>query len=398
MKIDKKRNMYDLIIIGGGVAGLFLAANLPKAKVLLLDHANSLGKKLLITGGGAANITNDLEPRELLTHFPSKAMQNFLTPSLLTFTGNDLMKWFEDRGVSLTIREDGHVFPASLSARTILSNLLAHSKAEMMINCQVLKITKEEDAFSVETNETTFTARLVCLATGGMSYPTTGSDGSGYTLAKALGHPIVSPKPALVPLLTAEKTAHLSGISLRTIPITALGTTTVGDLLFTHDGLSGPGILNRSRDLKKGDKLSIQLIEPHLLEERLLTLPKKQLSTIIKELEIPTMLAQEICNRANLDHTRKGGTLRKEERKLLCSIAGGLSFTVTATKGFKAAMVTSGGVELAGVNRKTMESRITPNLFFCGEILDYDGESGGFNIQAACSTAYLAAQTIGERI
>lgn len=390
--------MHDLIVIGGGVAGLFLAANLPDRQVLILDHAKTVGSKLLITGGGSANITNDLSSRELLVHFPTKAMRNFLAPSLLSFTPSDLMNWFEDRGVELIVRADGHVFPSSLDARTIRTALISHVNSDIRTDCTVTGIIKDEESFTIHTSDRSFTTRFVCLATGGMSCPATGSDGSGYTLAKALGHTIAPPKPALTPIITNEKTAHLSGISLSDVSVTHKRSTTLGDLLFTHDGLSGPVILNLSRAVAKGDAVTISVLDSATLEENLLTFPQKRISTIIKTLGVPASFAKEICERSSLDSARNAGTLRKEERKLLCRTAGALSFEVKATKGFKQAMVTSGGVELSEVDRKTMESRVTPGLFFCGEVLDYDGESGGYNIQAACSTAYLAAEAIRKKI
>ncbi len=389
--------MYDVIVVGGGVAGLFLAANLPDRKVLILDHAKSVGKKLLITGGGRANITNDLSAKEMLAHFPTKAMRNFLAPSLLSLTPSDLMNWFENRGVELIVRADGHVCPSSLDAQTIRNALLSHIHADIRTACTVAAIINEEESFTIHSSEGSFVTRSVCLATGGMSYPSTGSDGSGYALAKALGHTIVPPKPALTPIVTCEQTAHLSGISLSNVSITHRQFTATGDLLFTRDGLSGPVILNLSRAVSKGDPVTIAVLDSSLLEENLLFFPQKRVSTIIRTLGVPASLAREICERSHLESDRNAGTLRKEERKLLCKTAGALTYKVNTTKGFKQAMATSGGVELSEVNRKTMESRLTPGLFFCGEVLDYDGESGGFNIQAACSTAYLAARTIGKR-
>lgn len=394
--MDKNQEMYELIIIGGGVAGLFLAANLPDQKILLLDHAPSVGRKLLITGGGQANITNDLEPKELLSHFPTKEMQHFLAPALQSFTPQALITWFEERLVPLTIRSDGHVFPSTLRARTILDALVREIKTPIYSNTTIEAIYTEGEIFHITTAEGSYHSKRLVLATGGMSYPTTGSDGSGYSLAKSLGHSITPPKPALVHLVTAEDTATLSGITLSDISFTAQKQHLKGDILFTHKGLSGPGILNCSRIIEKGDTITLHLLAPSV-EERFLTSPKKQLDTIIGAEGIPNALAIELCRRANLDPTRKAGTLRKDERKGLLRSLSSMEFTITSTGGFTQAMVTSGGVYLNEVNRKTMESRITPNLFFCGEILDYDGPSGGYNIQAAMSTAYLIAQVLGGR-
>lgn len=388
--------MYELIIIGGGVAALFLAANLPNQKILLLDHAPSVGRKLLITGGGQGNITNDLEPKELLSHFPTKEMQHFLAPALQSFTPQALMAWFEERLVPLTIRRDGHVFPSTLRAKTILAALMGEITATIKTQETILTIHKKEDCFMITTSKETYHTSNLVLATGGMSYPTTGSDGSGYSLAKSLGHTITPPKPALVHLVTAEDTATLSGITLSNISFTAQKQRFKGDILFTHTGLSGPGILNCSRIIEKGDVITLHLLDASI-EEKILTSPKKQLDTIISAEGIPNALAKELCRRTNLDPIRKAGTLRKDERKALLRSMSSMEFTITTTGGFTHAMVTSGGVSLNEVNRKTMESRITPNLFFCGEILDYDGPSGGYNIQAAMSTAYLIAQILGGR-
>ena len=398
--------MYDVIIIGGGAAGLFAAANLKTENALLLDHASEIGKKLLITGGGMCNLTNTLSTDDFLSHFGGKYQRNFLLPAIQNFPSHKLCEWFSERNLPTIVRDDGKVFPQSLDAHDVRNLLLRHCKATIKTDVQILAIKKDEKHFQVETSRHLYEANNIVLATGGMSYAGTGSDGSAYELAKSFGHSIVPPKPALVAVSIADYPfKHLAGNSVRNafISLYHSGESSAyeqrqGDILFTHDGLSGPAILSASRHIKKHDLLKCSLIcssnhqeAQQRLTSRLIA-SNKQVSTVLKEEGMSASLIQSILRMSNIEIDASAATLDKQKRKTLISLVSSMPLTISSTKGFQSAMVTSGGVDLSKVNRKTMESSLVQGLFFCGEILDYDGESGGYNLQSAFSTAYLAMQ------
>ena len=398
--------MYDVIIIGGGAAGLFASANLPTRNALLIEHTSEVGKKMLITGGGMCNITNTLSVEAFLSHFGGKEQRNFLLPALQNLPPSALFSWFEQRGCPLVVREDGKVFPKSLDAHQIRDLLVRESRAAIMLDTKVEEICKpDETSFLVRTSRGVFETRNLLLATGGMSYPRTGSDGSGYQLAKMLGHGIVPPKSGLAAIAVEDYPyRHLAGNSLRSVQVEFFRkgeskryAQAVGDVLFTHDGLSGPVILTASRSILKGDRITASLLSctnktalEKEMHELLLAQPKKQVSTLLKEAGLFSALAQTLISSLSLKVETKAGDLSKQNRIQLVRLITDHPFTVSSVKGFQSAMVTAGGVNLAEVDRKRMESTLQKGLFFCGEMLDYDGESGGFNLQAACSTALLA--------
>jgi len=400
--------MYDVIIIGGGAAGLFAAANLKTHNGLVLDHCPEVGRKLLITGSGQCNLTNTLPTDSFLTHFGSRQQRNFLLPALQNFTTKNLYDWFEQQGLPLLVREDGKVFPKSLDARDVRSFLIRLSKVQIITNAHITSITPLEQGFLIATANAAYETRNLILATGGMSYPRTGSDGSGYELAKALGHSIVPLKPGLTAIsITDHPFRHLAGNAVRDAFVSfyhsgenAAYEQRRGDVLFTHDGLSGPAILSSSRLVRKQDVIKLSLISSanHAQAERLLldalTTPNKLVTTVLKETGMVSSLARTLIEMADIGNDATTATLDKAKRKTLVSLASSLELHVSSTKGFQSAMVTSGGVHLGEVNRKTMESNKAKGLFFCGEMLDYDGESGGYNLQAAFSTAYLAVQSV----
>ena len=406
--------MYDVIIIGGGAAGLFLGANILGKSVLLLESSPRMGKKILITGGGMCNLTNNKDTSSFLKHFANKDQINFLKPALLNLPTQQTRLWFEDQGLPLTVRDDGKVFPSCLQAEAVV-DLLEHKASKNRVvlrtNAKVTALHKDEDnnVYLVQTEHEQFQAKTVVLTTGGMSYPTTGSDGSGYTLAKMMGHSIVSPSPALVAVtVTDYPYAALAGNSIRNSLVEFFHkdeskryNLAAGDMLFTHDGLSGPVILNNSRTIRKGDHLKASLLPCSNKEELKKDLtdlfsnnPKKQLYTLLKGEGIIAHLAEQLLHALSMNKEDTCANLSKDKRKNLIEMVTGSPFVVSGKKGFNAAMVTSGGVSLGEVERKTMESKQSKALYICGEVLDIDGESGGYNLQAAFSTAKQADDAI----
>ncbi|WP_319758485.1 NAD(P)/FAD-dependent oxidoreductase [uncultured Sphaerochaeta sp.] len=409
--MDTRNTLYDVVIIGGGAAGLFLAANLPTSKALLIEHKESAGKKILITGGGMCNLTNTKAKEDFLQHYGSRAQRNFLLPSFQAFPPTSLIGWFESKGVSLVTREDGKVFPASLDAHEIRDILVRESKARILYNSTISSLCKDGEYFHVQTDNGSFTCKNLVLATGGMSYPITGSDGSGYKLAKTLGHSIVPPKPALAAIMVdTYQWTHLAGNAIRSSYAEfhhpgekKRFLQATGDILFTHDGLSGPLILTASRELKAGDSITFSLLpmeNKREVQEDLLALlssqPKKQISNILKEAGLVTSLAQQVVRELSLDPTSTPAHLNKARRQDLIKMVTERRFVIKGIKGFNAAMVTCGGVSLKEVDRNNMQSKVVEHLYFCGEVLDVDGQSGGYNLQAAFSTAYCVAEHIQE--
>ena len=406
--------MYDVLIIGSGAAGLFLAANIVEKKVLLLESSPRVGKKILITGGGMCNLTNNKDTPSFLKHFGNTAQANFLKPALLNLPTQQTRLWFESHGLPLTERDDGKLFPSCMRAEAVV-DLLTHqssrNKVEVKTNAKVISLTKDEqgETYTVHTEHEQFQAKAVVLTTGGMSYPSTGSDGSGYALAKMMGHSIVSPSPALVAVSVADYPyTSIAGNSIRESLVeffhkdeTKRYKQATGDMLFTHDGLSGPVILNNAREIRKGDLIKASLLPCSNKEEQRQALtelfsdnPKKQLYTLLKGEGIIAHLAEQMLQRLSLTTHDTCANLSKDKRNALIELLTAYPFTISGKKGFNAAMVTAGGVTLGEVDRKTMESRLQKGLYFCGEILDVDGDTGGYNLQAAFSTAKLAADAI----
>lgn len=396
---------YNTIIIGAGAAGLFAGANLDIDNNLILEAGKRAGEKILITGGGMCNITNMDDNDTFLTHFGDRKKVNFLKPAILNWSTTNTREWLTNLGTELFIREDGKVFPASLKAQTFIDTMLREiSKNNTAIHyrTKVSDIQFREGLFHLKTNERMYTCESLIITTGGKSFPETGSDGSIFPLLKNLGHKITPLKPALTGIKVSNypfKDLAGSGVRSSLVDFYRDGKRYLqssGDLLFTHQGLSGPLIINNSRYMEDGDELSMTLFSTNNREESRLEIqkllnkqPKESIKRFLKELGLSTGLTSNILKVLDVDAQTPCNRLTKKQKKLIISSLLECRLTIKHIIGYHAAMVTTGGVDLGEINRKTMESKICPGLFFAGEVVDIDGDTGGYNIQAALSMSKL---------
>lgn len=402
---------YNTIIIGGGPAGLFAAQALAKKqqRVLLLERNKGAGKKLLISGAGQCNFTHAGDIKDFFNCYDDKA--KFLKKALLAFDNKKTMRFFEEAGVAYTIFPNNKVFPKSMKSMDILNALVVQcqkANVEMIYNELVSHISVYDEIFTVETSSgKRYFGNQVVIATGGKSYAHMGSDGTGYVLAQNLGHQIVEPRPALTDVRLDETTFKvISGVSVKKAHVTIWReqkkiNSYVGDLLFTHKGLSGPAIINSSRWMRAGDVLHVNFLYPKSYEtvkayfaSEVAQRGKEEIITFLKQFELPRTLCQVLCQRISLDEHTTCAEISKKQREALVDQLTRCPFTISHLGGFHIAMVTAGGVHLKEVNPTTMESRKQKGLYFIGEVLDVDGDTGGYNIQAAFSTAALCAESI----
>lgn len=403
----------DCVIIGGGPAGLFCAIHTAEAgrSVVVLEKNETCGKKLLLTGSGQCNLTADGDIRGFLARYGDHG--RFLRPALLGFTNRDLIAFFESRGCAMTVEEDGRVFPATRRACDVRALLLDECGAQGVdVPCSeaVQGAGAGEGGCVVETAASRYTAKNLVIATGGASYPATGSTGDGYRLAAGFGQPVTGVRPALTPVsIRHHPFSPLSGISFEDAAVSLVRENRKihrgrGDLLFTHRGLSGPVILNLSRYIAPGDLLEVSFLpdsDRATLDADLAGTASahgaRQVATALTAYGLPERFAGELVRLAGLPRDQTCAHLSKTARHALVGLVTACPFTVDSCGGFREAMVTAGGIDLDQIDPKTMESRIVPGLFFIGEVLDIDGDTGGYNLQAAFSTARAAAREIGSR-
>ena len=401
---------FDITVIGAGPAGFFCAihATPPSAQVLLLEKMDDPGKKLLLSGTGQCNITHVGEMRDFLSHYGSHG--KWLKPALFSFTNKALLAFFEERGLSMQVEENGKVFPKTRQSSDVLDVLLAECKMKgVEIHCgePVTGITRITGGFEIVTSRAAYRTSFVVITTGGASYPRTGSTGDGYRLSESLGQPVSEMAPALTPLLIQNfPFAALAGISFEEMPFTVWRTGKKvgdykGDVLFTHLGISGPGVLDASRYILPDDLIKLSFVGTMKREEFAADLSKRvqenrtwQVSTILAGYPIPERLNRKLLKLSDIPDDLKCNHFSAEQRTRLVTNCTEFPMRVTAPGGYAVAMATRGGVALEGVDMKTMESKIIPHLYFGGEVLDIDGDTGGYNLQAAFSTGYLAAEGI----
>ncbi|MDR3102666.1 MAG: NAD(P)/FAD-dependent oxidoreductase [Methanocalculaceae archaeon] len=402
---------YDCIIIGAGPAGLFCAANLVPARVLVLEKMMLPSRKLLITGSRHCNITHAGKMKHFFARYGDHGM--FLKPALMTLPNTAVQKFFEARGVVLIETESGKIFPASLSADDILDALLdAYDGADTEILCCTPAETVfwEKDRYTVKTIRGTFSAPVLVIATGGLSYPQTGSTGDGFRLAESLGHSVTDLHPSLTPVYARDHPlADLSGISLPTSEISIWRggrklLTRSGDLLITRFGYSGPVILDSSRWMRSGDLLKIAFTPKRSEElDQLICAVcaesgTRQIHNLLGFAECPDRLLRVLAKGSGIPEGITGSQLTATMRRRLVKNLTAYPVEIDHVGDFQIAMATAGGVALDEISKKTCESRLSPGLFFIGEVLDIDGDTGGYNLQACFATAYLAAQSIRKLI
>lgn len=403
--------LYKLIIIGSGPAGLASACftHYNGSDVLVLEKSASPAKKLLLSGTGQCNLTNGIEIKHFLEKYgPNK---KFVRPALYHFTNENLIEYFQKRGLTIIRFPNQKVFPKSLRSKDVLNVLLDvcdSKEIQIKSNSEVLDIQKIDSQYKVLTRHHSYCAENLIIATGGKSYPKTGSNGDGLRFAEALGHSITETAPALTPVHIKDYAfKECAGISIKQARLMHYRdhkklNTTKGDLLFTHDGLSGPGILDYSRYLQKGDYLKLNLVDFKTIElfdqELILKLngPRKKIKNLFNEYNIPERLLSKILDLSLIDPYKYSSEISKSERKAILNNLYEFTFEIKELGSYKQAMVTKGGINLKEVNPKTMQSRIKEALFFAGEILDIDGDTGGFNIQFAFSSASLISSYLKE--
>ena len=409
----------NVIVIGGGAAGMMAAIMSARNgnNVTILEKMRSMGRKLSITGKGRCNITNATEMDNFIKNVPGNG--KFLYSAFNQFTNQDTINFFNEIGVKTKVERGERVFPASDSAMEVIDKLkkeLDRRKVKVTVNSKVERILVEDGkVVGVKTEDNLYNCDKVILATGGKSYPSTGSTGDGYKMVESLGHTIVKPKASLVPLELYEKDiTELQGLSLKNVSIKLLDDKKIvyedfGEMLFTHFGVSGPIILSLSAHLlrvknideklrNKNIVLSIDL-KPALTFEKLETriqrdfekYTRKQFKNSLNDL-LPGKMVNYIIEKSNIPDDKQTDQITKEERRNLVQLLKNLEFKIKGFRPIEEAIVTAGGVNIKEINSSTMESKLVKGLYFAGEIIYVDAYTGGFNLQIAFSTAYIAAK------
>lgn len=402
-------NQRRIAVIGAGAAGLVAAGTALRngASVTLFDHNKKYGKKLLITGKGRCNVTNNCDIQEFLSNVPKNP--RFLYAALNAFSPDDTMSLFEELGVTLKTERGKRVFPVSDKASDIVSALEKYVKNAAFVSEKVTKLIVNDGSVIGLYTDKDYFFDAVILATGGKSYPLTGSDGSGYRLAEAVGHTVTSLAPSLVPLESASAVCKdLQGLSLRNIGFRIVERnsgkplyTDFGEMMFTHFGITGPVVISGSAHLVGKDLSELDAVidlKPALDEK---ALDKRLVSDFIKYKNrdflnalsdlLPQKLIEPMVRISKIDPRKKVNMITREERMNLLKNLKEFRIPLTKTRPIAEAIITSGGISVKEIDPKTMMSRLFQNLYFAGEIIDVDAYTGGFNLQIAFSTAHLAA-------
>ncbi len=421
------QNRYDIIVIGAGPAGLIAAIESyePSKKILILEKMPNPALKLKISGKGRCNITNDADLKEFISHFGKNG--RFLKFAFAEFFNTDLLEYFEKLGVQFKLERGGRYFPQNDRAVDIAKSLLNKAKSldiPIAVNSEVIAITKLPDetltvvinrkgrAADKNTRRIQIKADKIVLATGGKSYPQTGSNGAGFKLASKLGHTVIPVSPALVPVETRGDTAKkLQGLSLRNVKVKVWCKNKkiderFGEMLFTDFGVSGPIILSLSRtivrliDDRKKVSIAIDLkpaLDQKTVDQRLLREieehSKQRFKSLLKKL-LPGKLGPVFIEKLEIPEEKPLNQISSEERKRLRMLLKEFQLEVAGYRSFNEAIVTAGGISIKEINSRTMESKLVKGLYFAGEIIDIDADTGGFNLQAAFSTGWIAGRAV----
>ena len=408
-------NNYDVIVVGAGPAGLLAAGRAAElgGKVLVLEKMRREGRKLLITGKGRCNITNDAPISEFIKHvYPNG---RFLRPAFSSFFSKDIIELLKEHGVESTLELEGRYFPANNRSADVLRALLQWVKSyEVNIRCnyRVEELIVEDNTIKgVQANGKMFLCNHVIMATGGKSYPATGSNGEGYELARDVGHSVVKPTPALVPLETEGDLAQkLQGLNLKNVKATVWvngkkKTDEFGEMIFTHFGLSGPIILTLSRlvvrELQNKNRVEVVIdLKPEFDEQQLNNRlirdmnehGNKKFINILR-LWLPASMIPIFVDLLTIDTEKECNQVSSKERKKILYLLKNLVFKISNHRSFNEAIITSGGINTKEISQKTMESKVVKGLYFAGEMIDLDAKTGGYNLQIAYSTGWLAGDS-----
>ncbi|MBE6688643.1 MAG: NAD(P)/FAD-dependent oxidoreductase [Ruminococcaceae bacterium] len=412
--------MNKVAVVGGGAAGLFCAGTLKSlgADVTLFEKNRVWGKKLLITGKGRCNVTNDCTPDEVIKNVPRNG--KFLFSAVNSFTPRDVMDFFESRNVPLKTERGRRVFPVSDSARDIRDALWNYCKGVKTVNEAVTDIIAENGSVcGVKTQNASYDFDKVVVCTGGLSYPLTGSTGDGYTFAERLGHTVIEPMPSLVPMLCKEECCcDMMGLTLKNVVLTLWDIEKkkrlfeeMGEMLFTHFGVSGPLVLSASAHIGRSEKekaglesgrykLKIDLkpaLDSETLNNRILSdFEKYKNKNFVNSLGdlLPSGMVSPVIEQTGIPPVKKVNEITRAERMRLIEVLKSFELTVCGFRPIDEAIITSGGVKTSEIDPGTMQSKLVEGLYFAGEVIDTDAYTGGFNLQIAFSTAYLAAKAI----
>lgn len=406
-------NRFDLIVVGGGPGGIFTAITAAEKglKVALLEKNKRIGNKILVAGSGKCNLTHTGKPKEFLDKYGMNG--KFLKEAINKFSPEMLKTFFKENGLPLVlVEESGKYFPqtfSSLDVVALLKRKMENLGVKIVENIKIENVTKSDDEFIITTDKDTYISDNVALATGGKSYPGVGTTGDGYVMAKELGHKIVPPKPALTPVFVRDYMfEELSGISFQDVKVTVWRENKKvvekrGPVLFTHTNFSGPGILDNSRYIENGSFLEINYVDKDFetlnreIIEEMNKDGKKIVKRVLNSYFLPDRFIRRVLSLAEISEELKLSELSKEKRENLVKMLSSNKMEVTKVGSFEMAMVTRGGVAIDEVNSKTMESKKVSGLYLVGEILDIDGDTGGYNIQAACSMGVLAAKSMKKK-
>lgn len=400
------------LIVGGGAAGCMCAVLCAEGgeKTILLEKNGKTGKKIYITGKGRCNLTSDCQPEEFLRNVVHG--DKFLRTAIYSFTPEDTKRFFENSGLELVTERGNRVFPASGKSSDVIKALnvrLAAAGVSVETDAEVVSAESRDGGgfcVSLADGRTLYADNLV-IATGGKSYPATGSTGDGYAFAESFGHSVVKPVPSLAALITVESVAELKGLSLKNVELSAYSASgkkirsEFGEMLFTDKGVSGPVALTLSSQLNResGATLSLDLkpaLSEEKLEQRILRDFAERLNSDLKNVTralLPERLNTYVLKRAGVAESKKANSVTKEERRRIVAAVKGLTFRCAGVAPFEEAVVTSGGVSLKELTPHC-ESRLVKNLYFIGEVIDADALTGGFNLQIAFSTAAVCAKSI----